>query len=508
MSVPEVRWRAEDSAKKWAWRPQQVRPGKDSSRLLCPSLRDGAEPRFSAKLRAATLQEIPLAARSDVIAAADEILGGSRTLLGVTRYDMEDPDWFFDPVTGRCAPSSEYCFGIDHRSETVTGNIKQVWELSRLQHVTVLAAAFALSGEEAYANRAASHLRSWWAKNPFLSGVHWTSGIEVGLRLITWVWARRLLEGWSGAPDLFEHNSDAVNQIWWHQRYLDRFRSRGSSANNHVIAEAAGQLIASLAFDWFEESEKWALQARTLLEEEMERNTFASGVNRELAFEYHGFVAELALLAALEADLADRPLGEGTWQLLCRMLDVIAATVDVRLQPPRQGDGDDGKALVLGPDENNRSESLLALGAKLFGAPAWWPHCAPDASSTLLASIGQRHGPFERPQRRPFHFADAGLTIIRAVPDKGAEIWCRCDAGPHGFLSIAAHAHADALAVEVRYDGTEVLADPGTYCYQGEPNWRKYFRSTLGHNTVEIAGVDQSTSGGPPCGPVTHSRAW
>ena len=124
-----------------------------------------------------------------MIAAADEILGGSRTLLGVTRYDMEDPDWFFDPVTGRCAPSSEYCFGIDHRSETVTGNIKQVWELSRLQHVTVLAAAFALSGEEAYANRAASHLRSWWAKNPFLSGVHWTSGIEVGLRLITWVWA-------------------------------------------------------------------------------------------------------------------------------------------------------------------------------------------------------------------------------------------------------------------------------------------------------------------------------
>ena len=212
MSVPEVRWRAEDSAKKWVWRPQQVRPGQDGSRLLCPSLLDGVAPRFSAKLCAATLQEIPLAARSDVIAAADEIIAGSRTLLGVTRYDMEDPDWFFDPVTGRSAPSSEYCFGIDHRSETVTGNIKQVWELSRLQHATVLAAAFALSGEETYANRAASHLRSWWAKNPFLSGVHWTSGIEVGLRLITWVWTRRLLEGWSGAPDLFEHNSDAINQ--------------------------------------------------------------------------------------------------------------------------------------------------------------------------------------------------------------------------------------------------------------------------------------------------------
>ena len=75
---------------------------------------------------------------------------------------------------------------------------------------------------------------------------------------------------------------------------------------------------------------------------------------------------------------------------------------------------------------------------------------------------------------------------LRSSPSDGEEIWCRCDAGPHGFLSIAAHAHADALAVEVRYNGVDVLADPGTYCYHGEPRWRSYFRSTLAHNTIEV----------------------
>jgi hypothetical protein len=49
----------------------------------------------------------------------------------------------------------------------------------------------------------------------------------------------------------------------------------------------------------------------------------------------------------------------------------------------------------------------------------------------------------------------------------------------------------------VRYDGVEVLADPGTYCYHGEPRWRQYFRSTIAHNTIEIDGVDQSVAGGP-----------
>ena len=92
------------------------------------------------------------------------------------------------------------------------------------------------------------------------------------------------------------------------------------------------------------------------------------------------------------------------------------------------------------------------------------------------------------PDRRPSHYADAGLTFLRSSPADGEEIWCRCDAGPHGFLSIAAHAHADALAVEVRYNGVDVLADPGTYCYHGEPRWRSYFRSTLAHNTIEVGG--------------------
>ncbi len=505
MSASEVGWRVEDHVKKWAWVPYQVAPDladRSSPRRWLTHRRfvlavPDDKPRFAAKLDATALAEVPTDVRADLIAGADEILAGRWTLLGVRRQDMEGPDWFFDPRTGRTAPSTRYCFAIDHRSEEVTGNIKQIWELSRMQHVTVLAAAFALSGDERYADRAGQHLRSWWARNPFLSGVHWTSGIELGLRLISWVWARRLLEAWAGTPRLFEENPAALEQIWWHQRYLARFRSRGSSANNHVVAEAAGQLVSSLAFAWFAESERWAAQAGTLLEEELAKNTFPSGVDREMASEYHGFVAELGLLAAAEADRAGRPLSDGTWQVLCRMVDVMAATVDVSLRPARQGDGDDGKGLLLGPPEANRYMSLLALGRRVLGAPDWWPACPPDANSILVASLADKHAGLERPRSRPYHFADAGMTILRSRPDEGPEIWCRLDAGPHGFLSIAAHAHADALALEVRHNGTEILADPGTYCYNSEPAFRSYFRSTLGHNTVEVGHQDQSTSGGP-----------
>ena len=100
-----------------------------------------------------------------------------------------------------------------------------------------------------------------------------------------------------------------------------------------------------------------------------------------------------------------------------------------------------------------------------------------------------------RPEQRPSRFADAGTTLLRTSGEN--EIWCRCDGGPHGYLSIAAHAHADALSVEVRYAGVDILADPGTYCYHGERAWRSYFRSTIAHNTAELNGQSQSSEGGP-----------
>lgn len=512
MSATELVWRTRDHVRRTTWAFRQVRPGQPPTGPL-PVVPDR---RFSAVLPAAAAAEIPEEARKAVITTADAILAGNLEMLGVARTDLRAPDWFRDPVTGHRSDPAQYAFRVDHRSEDHVGNVKQVWELSRHHHLTQLAAAWYLTGDDAYADRVAEQLRSWWRENPFLSGVHWTSGIEVGIRLISWTWIRRLLAGWSPVTELFDESELALRQIHWHQRYLAAFQSRGSSANNHVIAEAAGQLVAACAFPWFAQSARWRSAAAALLQRELAANTFPSGVNRELATDYHRFVSELGLLAAVEADAAGHPLGTEAWALLTRTLDAAAAIVDETLRPPRQGDDDEGRVLVVGPPDPHRWSAFLSLGAALVTPAAWWPPTSPDAASVLvgaLAGAGAAAPPgitpdrqgvrdrrgitLERPERRPSHFADAGLTLLRTQEDGRPEIWCRCDGGPHGFLSIAAHAHADALSLELRVGGVDVLADPGTYCYHGEEMWRSYFRSTLAHNTVELAGRDQSTPGGP-----------
>ncbi|MFE6281364.1 alginate lyase family protein [Streptomyces sp. NPDC057877] len=482
MGPREVGGRAGDAVRRRRWR---------SARPESPEV-TGA--RFTAVLPAGTLAAVPPDAAKRLIAEADRLLAGHAEFFGVVRDDLADPDWWYDPKTGRRAPFG-YAFDVPYRDEDAVGDIKQIWELSRHQYLTVLAAAYAVTGNERYAERVAEHLRRWWAGNAPLRGVHWISGIELGIRLLSWVWVRRLLDGWPGAAGLFEDNPVARHQIWHHQRWLAAFPSRGSSANNHVIAEAAGQFAAACAFGWFPDSARWRADALRSLERHLRANTFGSGLNRELATEYHGLVLELGLAALAEADAAEVPVPAPVRLTLLRMTDALAAVVDNRLRPPRQGDADDGHGLVLDGAGTDRWASLLATGDAVFGRLAWWPTVTgADVRTPLLAAlIKPADLSVTRPASRPDHFADAGLTILRG-PE---EIWCRCDGGPHGFLSIAAHAHADALSVEVRHDGVDVLADPGTYCYHGQPEWRRYFRSTLGHNTLQLDGEDQSVSGGP-----------
>jgi hypothetical protein len=486
MGPAEIAGRTGDVLRKRRWREEFAHPQRPN-------------PLPHREFTSVTLPELPADAVARLVATAEELMAGRAEYFGVTREDLVAPDWSLDPKTGHRAPADTYTFDIPYRDENAIGDVKQIWEPSRHQHLTVLAAAYAGTGEVRHAERVAEHLKSWWAANPPLSGVHWVSGIELGVRLISWVWVRRLLDGWPGAPGLFEDNPEALHQIWHHQRWLAAFGSRGSSANNHAVAETAGQLAAASAFPWFPQSVGWRAQALRALDGHLGSNTFGSGLNRELASEYHGLVLELGLAGALEAHAAGVPVPATTRLVLLRMCDALAAVVDSSLRPPRQGDADDGHGLVLDGAGTDRWGSLLATGAALFGRRAWWPEVTgTDVRTPLLTSLVRNdfRVTAPRPAHRPRHLTDAGMTILRSTA-AGGEIWCRCDGGPHGFLSIAAHAHADALSLEVRHDGVDILADPGTYCYHGQPEWRAYFRSTLGHNTLELDGRDQSVSGGP-----------
>ena len=373
-TVEDVRlggeWRISEHVRRKRWASQQVMPEILASgmgpRLRACRRRRGTRPgarRFDRSRPTEVLRAVPDDARQERHRSRRRDTGGAVGAPGRGAPGHGGPGLVLRPGNRKAGPPGRLLL---QGQPPLRGRHRQrEADLGALAHAPPHGAGRSLRSfrRRALRRTAAAHLRSWWAQNPFLSGVHWTSGIEAGLRLITWVWVRRLLDGWAGAAELFERNDVALCPNLVAPALPGQLSAVGGRPPTITSSpKPPGFWSRHSPLTGSPRAPRWAEEAARVLEQELTSNTFPSGVNREMAFDYHGFVTELAVVAAAEADWDGRPFSEDLWALLYRMFDVVAATVDVKLRAPRQGDGDNGRALVLDrrPRSGRRASSPSA----------------------------------------------------------------------------------------------------------------------------------------------------
>lgn len=443
--------------------------------------------------------------------AADDILEGRFPVFAMSAAALGfPPQWNRDPKTGRQAPLR---FGktLNYRDESLVGDIKYLWEPSRHAQLVTLAQAWHLTHEQKYADGCRTLLESWFDQCPYPSGVHWTSSLEHSIRLVNWSFAWHLLGG-DAAPIFEAAAGEAFKQRWLtsvyqHCQFIAGHFSRYSSANNHLLGELMGLFVASLTWPLWKHTAAWQNMAQRELEREMLLQNGADGVNREQANWYHHEVADMMIVSGLVARANGCDFSAAYWQRLRGMLQYIASIMDAGGHVPNFGDADDAIISRLDPDVGDVYRSLLATGAVLFDCASFkfkagtfqageiddktrW--LLGDAAASKFQAIGMSS--VSLPMRKDF--PNAGYYILGDRFETDREVRIVADAGPLGYLSIAAHGHADALSFTLSAGGKEILIDPGTYAYHTQRVWRDYFKGTSAHNTLRIDGVDQSVSGG------------
>jgi len=440
------------------------------------------------------------------VEAADRILAGKWDVFALQDCQLGfPPHWNCDPKTGVEAPL-HFGKSIDYRNERTVGNIKYLWELSRHLELVTLAQAWHLTREPRFAEGVRHALVSWLDECPYPLGVHWTSSLELAIRLLNWACAWCLLGG--DASFLFaDEKGQMFRQRWLsavyrHCHFISGYLSRHSSANNHLFGELMGLFVASVIWPLWPESAIWREMTRAELEAEAVKQTGDDGVNREQAFWYHHEVADMMLLCLLFGRANGFDFSSQFLNRLERMLEFIAAVMDVAGNVPMVGDSDDALMVRFSREpEFCPYRSLLATGSVLFERGDFKSQARQfdDKSRWLLGDSAAKR--FERLKdstsvegRRAF--PEGGYYVLGLDFGKPSEVKVVVDAGPLGYLSIAAHGHADALAFTLSVRGQEILVDPGTYSYHGDARWRDYFRGTSAHNTLRLDGVEQSVPGG------------
>lgn len=411
---------------------------------------------------------------------------------------------------------------------------------------------------ERYSREFSDQVLDFVATNPPRFGINWASPMEVAIRAANLLAARDLFLAAGATFDLgferafersvYEHAFHLWRTLEWHPIY------RG----NHYLCEIAGLVFGAGYLARTGETRRWRDTAHRTLEEETRQQFLADGGNIEASTGYHRLSGEAVIyataLAPGEFDAehfarieriarfvrkSARPDGmapqigdQDSGRFLKLAVRCSRMTVREARQVYQNLDGyvelPDGAAYW---DEELRDHGhLVAAAAGLLGGgrvgspPAHWrleeelvagllhgarvPPSVPAPAVPALGDARERDRTLEKlralsPEQRAryeFEFGP-GARTAHAFRDFGLYVYrtdvsfacIRC--GPIGGRGLGAHAHNDALSVELVCKERDIVRDPGTYLYTPLPDERDRYRSVRAHFAPRLVGREPGTLG-------------
>jgi Heparinase II/III-like protein/Heparinase II/III N-terminus len=389
---------------------------------------------------------------------ADAIVSHRFDLLGSGPVELgPEIDWQLDFKSGRRWPLAHIS-----RVPVVYGDgsdIKVPWELSRFQHLPLLAAAYRVSDERRYLDELGAQLKDWIEHNPVEFGANWVTTMDVAIRAANWVAALALCAEDAAAEPWLE---PVLGNLLLHGRFIRSHLEWGPVRGNHYLSDVVGLLPVAALFSNGPEGRDWVKWAADELVAEMEHQVRSDGCDHEMSTSYHRLVCELFVCGTQAVDaLVPGRMPDGHRERLGLMLDFVSAYSRPDGLAPQIGDADDGRFLPL--DDYGQADQRSHL--HLFDQ-------AEARRTQLEGSTAFRAG---------------GYYVIRAGV---LYVIVRC--GDTGMQGHGGHSHNDQLAFELSFASQPLVIDPGAFIYTPDPDARNLFRSTAFHSTLQIAGAEQN----------------
>ncbi len=440
-----------------------------------------------------------------IVSKADAILSGRFVLFGWRELELPSPiDWSrtldHDHPDERWPQEHYILIDFYHDPSRPLLDVKWSWELNRFQHLLHLGAAWRITGDETYAAATRDHIGSWVDQVTYPLGVHWSSNLEVALRMLSWARCHILCADSSSWDTSFL--TRFLPYLFVHACHVEKEFTIHHTLGNHVAGEACALLQLACLYGDFPLADRWIAKSKKIIQRVVPRLILEDGVYSEQSTGYLKFVLEL-LLSGLHA--LDAPGQDFSHRVRERMSAAIRFGTAVAPNPRSVtmiGDCDSGSAFGWYLSDYWNFESLFMASWILL--PESRPekiHQSLPAESFLLTGLKglaeykkMNNGVDVRAQT-PSQGKGKGYSEFRSggyVISSDSRMTLIFDDGPLGISPGYGHGHADGLAFILDVDGQPFITDPGTMLYNGPVMWRNYFRGTAAHNTVSVDGRDQS----------------
>jgi hypothetical protein len=388
------------------------------------------------------------------------------------------PNWLANPLTGSPFPEPDRDWWEIPDFDPAVGDIKVIWELSRMDWILAFAQR-ARQGDAEAVDRLNSWLADWVDRNPPYRGPNWKCGQEASIRVLHLALGALLL---GHAPRLLPGMHALVHL---HLRRIEpTVQYAVGQDNNHGTSEAAALFVGGgwLASAGSSTGARWEDAGRRLLEERVANLVGRDGTFSQYSLNYHRFLLDTLCVAEVWRGALRRP------HFSARLRERAGAAtrwLHAMIAPdtgdgPNVGANDGADLLPLEQRDYRDYRPSVQLGLSLFADRRAYSEDGPW--NHRLDWLGVSVPAAAAPGPSSFVADDGGFAVLRRGAAMALLRYPRFRFRP---------SQADVLHLDLWIGGRNLLRDAGSFSYNTDPAWQRYFGGPAGHNTVQFDDRDQ-----------------
>ncbi len=430
-------------------------------------------------------KKIPQSERISLQNHVDAFHQNSLTFFSAKEYEVQD--WLTNPATNYRYDATKHWTEIPDFS-VEAGDIKYVWEKSRFAFLYDLI-RYDAHFQEDQSEIVFREIESWIAENPVNRGPNWRCSQEISLRVLNWTFA---LDYYKDAAVLTDERlARILNSTYRQMQHVAAHIqfSRIAVRNNHALTETLTLYLVGLLYPFFPESSRWKRDGKRWFEREIAYQIYEDGTFLQFSMNYHRVAVQLLTLAIQTVHLNGERWDEVVYDRARKSLHFLRVSQDAATGwLPNYGNNDGALFFPLTESHfRDYRPQLAALEAALNATP--WSVSSgrtPPQTSRTKRSVETRTTGTTTAVDGTHNFDEGGYYVLR---DAGTLTCIRC--GKYKDRPF----QADNLHLDIWVNGENIMRDAGTYLYNTDERWTKYFAGTASHNTVMLGNYDQMTKG-------------